>query len=118
MTGCIRTVQTLTVPMLNRKVVRGWLWDNDRSVKWLAEQAGMPAKVLANALTPKADRIREGRVRAISRVTGIPRGQLTADEKKNGGEQEGPKEETTAPPRRTDKSGSGPRRATDQVSAA
>lgn len=98
------------MPRLNRDLIREWLLDNDKSVRWLAERADIPRSVLANALCPSADQIRGGRVRALSRVLGLAPDDLVAEEEKDGGEEDGPKEEPTAPPRRADKS-KGPKRA-------
>ena len=103
------------MPRLNRDRIRDWLLDKDKSVRWLAEQADIPHGALANALCPSADQMRAGRVRILSRITGIPEAELVAEEKKNG-EDDGPKEETTAPPRRDD-STKGPKRARGATAA-
>lgn len=107
------------MPHLNRDVIRGWLADHNWRIPRLAAEYRkvdpddpISPEVLRGAVNGY-DPMREGRIKVLVRVTElygdpIPYGRLAVGEKKE--EVEGPKEEPIAPPRRTDKSGSGPKR--------
>lgn len=94
------------MPRLNRERLRNWLADEDKSVAWLAEQTGIPKVTLANAIAC-GDHMRLGRVRAVSRATGIAEADLVAGDDEEG---EGTKVEKTHPDKRKNGGGSGPKR--------